>query len=90
MSGKKNPRDAVEVGRREGNGGVGEVELKEIVGVILRTDVRLAAKGRYGDRVLVNDGQVVTAAAVNVGDAVELGRHKARPEGNEAGALNCL
>lgn len=90
MGGKEDARNAVEVGRRQGDGGVHQVQLKEVVGVVLRTDVRLAAEGRNGDGVLVDDRQVVAAAAVNVGDAVELGRHQARPEGNEAGALDGL
>ena len=55
--------------------------------VIFRTDGSVASKGRDGDGVGVEDGQVVREEAVKDQGALEPGRQQAAHEGDEGGAL---
>jgi hypothetical protein len=64
--------------------------LKNIVSVITRTNVTFTTEGTDSDRVLVENRQVVTVAAVDVPHPVEAGRDPPRENRNEARAKKGL
>lgn len=90
VGGKEDASETVEVGGRKSERGVDQVHLEQIVGVVLRANVGLARKGRTRDCILIDDRQIVATAAVDISDAIEFGRHQARPQRDEARALNRL
>jgi hypothetical protein len=64
--------------------------LKNIVSVITRTNVTFTTEGTDSDRVLVENRQVVTVAAVDVPHPVEAGWNPPRENRNEARAKKGL